>query len=217
MCICSEIQAALESGDVDAFFNDGQEADLLQHVQKLHQLLSASKRLEQIITFSISPKKKKAKPSRSIFQENFTNLEERQSLFTRCRDDVQYFWNPYPRQEVALLKSVIYLTFDYLIQAPHVELFHQVLLRRFSCTTIFLFSVISGRYYDPGEIAKSFHNAGLHHHQTEEELIKKIRYFRDSGRRYIDISSRLGGMGVLWWLPLEALPTTYVLSYVTHY
>jgi len=84
-----------------------------------------------------------------------------------------------------------------------------VLLRRFSCVIIYLFSVISGPHYDERKIASSFREVGLHVDCNEEELLKQFVHFRDGGRRYIDISLRLGGMGVLWLLPLEAVPTVY--------
>jgi hypothetical protein len=147
-----------------------------------------------------------------IFQNSFTNCKERQAIFNCCAAHIPAFWSPYLSDlintDTQTQQNFVFSAFSYLLQTSQRE-FHHVLLRRFSCVAIFIFSCISGTYYDEWILAKSFHDARLHLEYSKEDLSKEMRYFRDAGRRYSDIALRLGGMGIIWWLPLEATPSVY--------
>lgn len=148
-----------------------------------------------------------------IFQDAFTYCEERHLLLTQCNANIQFFWNP---QNGSLPRNFIYSTVNHLLfqAATTGGEFHDVLLRRFSCVTIFIISVIGGLYYNERELAGLFHRTGLHLDTDENTLEKRIASIRYGGKRYMDVSMRLGGVGALWFLPLEAKPSVYVFTIV---
>ncbi|KXH56598.1 hypothetical protein CSAL01_03432 [Colletotrichum salicis] len=71
------------------------------------------------------------------------------------------------------------------------------LRRRLACIVIFLRSKLDPEASVPPHIAKPFHG------QTNYADI------RNSGRKYIQIARKLGGLGSILWLPLDIPPSTY--------
>lgn len=73
---------------------------------------------------------------------------------------------------------------------------HSELRRRLACVVIFLRSKLEADSWVPAQIAHTFQG-----HQNHPEL-------RNSGRKYIKIARKLGGLGSIFWLPLEIPPST---------
>ena len=75
---------------------------------------------------------------------------------------------------------------------------HADLRRRLACVAIFLRSKLDATSSVPPQIARLFQGQ-----QNYADL-------RNSGRKYIKISRRLGGIGSIFWLPLDIPASTYV-------
>lgn len=70
------------------------------------------------------------------------------------------------------------------------------LRRRLACVVIFLRSKLDAQVLVPPQIAHIFHK-----NQNFVEV-------RNSGRKYIQIARKLGGLGSILWLPLDIPPST---------
>ncbi|KAI1614882.1 hypothetical protein EDD36DRAFT_485226 [Exophiala viscosa] len=80
---------------------------------------------------------------------------------------------------------------------PSDDVVHNELRRRLACVVIFLRSKLEAEVWVPPQIASTIRGQ-----QNYQEL-------RHSGRKYINIARKLGGLGALLWLPLEIPPSTY--------
>lgn len=76
------------------------------------------------------------------------------------------------------------------------EVVHTELRRRLACVVIFLRSKLDSEALLPPHIANLFQG------------IKACPDLRNAGRKYIKIGRKLGGIGSLFWLPLEIPPST---------
>lgn len=77
---------------------------------------------------------------------------------------------------------------------------HLELRRRLACVVIFLRSKLDAQMLAPPQVAKVFPRA------------QNLTDMRNPGRKYVQISQRLGGVGAIFWLPLNVPPSTYVMS-----
>lgn len=73
---------------------------------------------------------------------------------------------------------------------------HMELRRRLGCVIIFLRFRLNGQMSMPSRIAEIFHGQ---HNFVE---------VRNSGRKYLQIARKLGGLGAIFWLPLGVPPST---------
>lgn len=80
--------------------------------------------------------------------------------------------------------------------APSEDSVQGELRRRLACVVVFLRSKIDTQGSVPLHIASLFQGQ-----QSYAEL-------RNSGRKYIKIARRLGGLGNIFWLPLDVPPST---------
>uniref|UniRef100_L2G2V8 ABC multidrug transporter n=1 Tax=Colletotrichum fructicola (strain Nara gc5) TaxID=1213859 RepID=L2G2V8_COLFN len=71
------------------------------------------------------------------------------------------------------------------------------LRRRLACVVIFLRSKLDAQVLVPPQVAEIF--PGQHNYSD----------IRNSGRKYIQIARKLGGLGAILWLPLDVPPSTY--------
>jgi hypothetical protein len=83
--------------------------------------------------------------------------------------------------------------------APSDDVVHVELRRRLACVVIFLRSKLDAEVWVPPEVATVFQG------QQQQQNFTDIRH---SGRKYIKIARKLGGLGSLFWLPLEIPPST---------
>ncbi|KAM0494976.1 hypothetical protein ACHAP8_008354 [Fusarium lateritium] len=74
---------------------------------------------------------------------------------------------------------------------------HLELRRRLACVVIFLRSKLDAQELASPQVAEVF--PGL----------QNFADMRNSGRKYIQISQKLGGIGAIFWLPLNIPPSTY--------
>ncbi|PCD25328.1 hypothetical protein AU210_014435 [Fusarium oxysporum f. sp. radicis-cucumerinum] len=74
---------------------------------------------------------------------------------------------------------------------------HIELRRRLACVVIFLRSKLDAQMLAPPQVAKVFPRA------------QNLTDMRNPGRKYVQISQRLGGVGAIFWLPLNVPPSTY--------
>jgi hypothetical protein len=109
-----------------------------------------------------------------------------------------------------LLQDFVYSTLNVFLREDQ-EAAYQVLLRRLSSVTVFLIYVALPERYSPSSIARSFHDVGLFPDFSGDKLQNRVQGFRDAGKRYVEIACQLGGLGAVWWLPLEVARTAYVL------
>lgn len=79
---------------------------------------------------------------------------------------------------------------------PFDDVLHAELRRRLACVVIFLRSKLDAEASVPPAIARLFHGQ------------KDYSDIRHSGRKYIKIARRLGGIGTLFWLPLTIPSST---------
>lgn len=73
---------------------------------------------------------------------------------------------------------------------------HTELRRRLACVVIFLRSRLNLQVLAPPQIARLFHGQ------------PNYSNIRSSGRKYIQIARKLGGLGAILWLPLDISPST---------
>ncbi|KAM5371422.1 hypothetical protein ACJA88_009409 [Fusarium oxysporum] len=74
---------------------------------------------------------------------------------------------------------------------------HIELRRRLACVVIFLRSKLDAQMLAPPQVAKVFPRA------------QNLTDMRNPGRKNVQISQRLGGVGAIFWLPLNVPPSTY--------
>ncbi|KAL7759098.1 hypothetical protein ACKLNR_011525 [Fusarium oxysporum f. sp. zingiberi] len=74
---------------------------------------------------------------------------------------------------------------------------HLELRRRLACVVIFLRSKLDSQMLAPPQVVKEFPGA-----QNPTDM-------RNAGRKYVQIAQRLGGVGAIFWLPLNIPPSTY--------
>jgi hypothetical protein len=209
VCICSQItfyrasDAALPSRFVSAL------RTLLENILSLTE----NSDLENQIGFTIRRKKDSPGRTKGIFQKDLNgHATDRDALLTLVKQDQQAFWN---MRQVGLeasqrtLRDTIYGTFDLLLRSERAD-FHITLIRRFCCVVVFISTTVAGGEFDDKAVARQLQRFGLHKTIEEEELVERFAKFRNGGRRYLDIALRLGGLGTLWLLPLEATPSVYV-------
>lgn len=73
---------------------------------------------------------------------------------------------------------------------------HNELRRRLACVVIFLRSRLNAQVLVPPQIGRLFHGQ------------PNYANVRSSGRKYIQIARKLGGLGAIFWLPLDISPST---------
>ncbi|KAH8898635.1 hypothetical protein GQ53DRAFT_836744 [Thozetella sp. PMI_491] len=81
--------------------------------------------------------------------------------------------------------------------AAPVSRVHTELRRRLACVVVFLRSKLDAEVLAPPRIARLF---------PEQVDLADIR---NSGRKYVKIARKLGGVGAVFWLPLNVPPSTY--------
>ncbi|KAF4973681.1 hypothetical protein FSARC_70 [Fusarium sarcochroum] len=74
---------------------------------------------------------------------------------------------------------------------------HTELRRRLACVVIFLRSKLGAQALASPQVAEVFHGQ------------PNFTDMRNPGRKYIQISQKLGGIGAIFWLPLNIPPSTY--------
>ncbi|KAJ4123923.1 major facilitator super [Fusarium oxysporum] len=74
---------------------------------------------------------------------------------------------------------------------------HLELRRRLACVVIFLRSKLDAQMLAPPQVVEEFPGA-----QNPTDM-------RNAGRKYVQIAQRLGGVGAIFWLPLNIPPSTY--------
>ncbi|KAF5579464.1 mfs multidrug transporter [Fusarium pseudocircinatum] len=74
---------------------------------------------------------------------------------------------------------------------------HFELRRRLTCVVVFLRSKLNAQILAPHQGAQVFPG------------VKSFIDLRNSGRKYVQISQKLGGVGAIFWLPLSISPSTY--------
>lgn len=77
---------------------------------------------------------------------------------------------------------------------------HLELRRRLACVVIFLRSKLDPQILAPPQVAEVFPGA------------RSFTDLRNAGRKYVQIAQRLGGVGAIFWLPLNVPASTYVMS-----
>ncbi|CZR49050.1 uncharacterized protein FPRO_12487 [Fusarium proliferatum ET1] len=74
---------------------------------------------------------------------------------------------------------------------------HLELRRRLACVVIFLRSKLDPQILAPPQVAEVFPGA------------RSFTDLRNAGRKYVQIAQRLGGVGAIFWLPLNVPASTY--------
>ncbi|KAF5536695.1 ABC multidrug transporter [Fusarium napiforme] len=74
---------------------------------------------------------------------------------------------------------------------------HLELRRRFACAVIFLRSKLDAQVLAPPQVAEVF------------PRVQSFTDLRNPGRKHVQIAQRLGGVGAMFWLPLEVPASTY--------
>lgn len=74
---------------------------------------------------------------------------------------------------------------------------HLELRRRLACVVIFLRSRLDAQVLAPPQVVQVF--------PGQQNYVD----MRNPGRKYIQISQKLGGIGAIFWLPLNIPPSTY--------
>ncbi|KAF5989559.1 ABC multidrug transporter [Fusarium bulbicola] len=75
---------------------------------------------------------------------------------------------------------------------------HLELRRRLACVVIFLRSKLGAEILAPPQVAEVFPG------------VQSFTDLRNPGRKYVQIAQRLGGVGALFWLPLDVPASTYL-------
>jgi hypothetical protein len=214
-CVCSHIKHCRAT---NAAFPTQLIADLNAFLDEVCSVASNSD-LEQQIQFTIRQKRKTtggpSSRTKEIFQTDFKRYEnDRDALLNVVKEDRQAFWNIRQLGSEATqqaLRNTIFGMYDLLLQTER-ESFHGTLIRRFSCVAVYLTTTIAGCIFSDQAVAQQCSHIGLHTNLTEEQLVNQFTGFRNGGRRYLNIALRLGGLGALWFLPLEASSSIYVLD-----
>lgn len=76
---------------------------------------------------------------------------------------------------------------------------HLELRRRLACVVIFLRSKLDAQILAPPQVAEVFPG------------VRSFADLRNPGRKYVQIAQRLGGVGAIFWLPLDVPASTYVI------
>ncbi|KAM0081560.1 major facilitator superfamily [Fusarium odoratissimum] len=81
--------------------------------------------------------------------------------------------------------------------AGSVDQVHLELRRRLACVVVFLRSKLDAQILAPPQVAEVFSG------------VPNLTDMRNPGRKYVQIAQRLGGVGAIFWLPLNIPPSTY--------
>ncbi|EXL98146.1 hypothetical protein NOF04DRAFT_6556 [Fusarium oxysporum II5] len=81
--------------------------------------------------------------------------------------------------------------------AGSVDQVHLELRRRLACVVVFLRSQLDAQILAPPQVAEVFSG------------VPNLTDMRNPGRKYVQIAQRLGGVGAIFWLPLNIPPSTY--------
>lgn len=222
MCLCSEIDRlrdALAKGEnvfqqVHTFVT---ESSLEVHLDTIHVLLSTSKSIRDNVPFSVRRKKatRTTRPERigAVFRRRF-DYEAQREVFDKFKANLEAFWyldkddlSPTDGRQVLLLRDFVYSALNIHLRRDQAEA-HQTLVRRLYSLVVYLLSEVLPARYDPGVVAKSFHDVSMFTDISLEELQRRIAQFCDAGSRYRNLACHLGGVGAIWCLPVEVARTT---------
>ncbi|SCO92144.1 uncharacterized protein FRV6_16272 [Fusarium oxysporum] len=81
--------------------------------------------------------------------------------------------------------------------AGSVDQVHLELRRRLACVVVFLRSKLDAQILAPPQVAEIFSG------------VPNLTDMRNPGRKYVQIAQRIGGVGAIFWLPLNIPPSTY--------
>jgi hypothetical protein len=209
MCLCSEVerQQALPTDDEQALHL---KSALDSHLSALHKLLSKSKSLSRALDFQVKRKKAASETVQTkiakIFNTNFDHTAQREVLENAKRHPQAFWlpkadWKPTNEGQTSLLQDPVYSALNYFLRHDRDEA-HQVLLRRLGCIVVYLLSQALPLRYSTESIAHKLINVGLFN-LSKDALQSEILRFCDAGKRYLDICTQLGGIGAVWWIPME--------------
>lgn len=221
MCLCSEIdrlRGPVANGEnaSQLVLSPTTESSLEVHLENIYLLLSKSRRLSKNLPFSLQRNKGAEKTRRertgAILRRQF-DYEAPQKVFEKFKANLGAFWclekDNLPltdEQQSSLLQDSVYSALNTYLRLDQVEV-HQILVRRLNSIVVYLLSKVLPARYDPGVIARSFHDVSLFTDLSKEELQRRVSQFRDAGNRYVNLALELGGIGATWCLPMEVSRT----------
>jgi hypothetical protein len=210
MCLCSEVerQHSLPTNDEEAL---RLKSALDAHLDALHTLISKSKSLSRALCFQLRRKKTASETVQTkiakLFNTAFDHTGQRQVLDSAKRQPHAFWtppkaeWNPTNERQVSLLRDPIYSLLNHFLRYDRQEA-HQILLRRLGCIVVYLLSQAIPLRYNAELIASDLIGVGLFD-LSKDALQSDIFRICDAGKRYLDVCPQLGGIGAVWWLPLE--------------
>ena len=177
-CLCASIRDLSQNPDEARTIDLAQ--DLNDHLRDLQKVLAYSKEASREIDFKITPNNGRVKKT---FSFDAPDLETLEQICSKVSRDPTWFWD---RDR------------DNTDEAVGECSVHVALQRRLACIVVFLRSLVDAQAPIPSYIEGLFQS--------------KCKYrstdIRNAGRKYINISKKLGDLGSIFWLPTSVPYTT---------